>query len=134
MFFENCLHLRDWLLSSSRNFGKRWFVFFIEELKSRNIVQWGITDHPTCIASPNLNAYAERFVRSVRRECLDHFIVLGRRHLKNLLQEYITYYNHRRPHHGLGNQIPSGRPPNPLGPIRSGPVLFGLFRDFYRSA
>ncbi len=95
---------------------------------------YGITDHPTCIASPNLNAYAERFVRSVRRECLDHFIVLCQRQLKNLMGEYIGYYNHRRPHQGLGNQIPSGRPPNSQGAIRSRPVLFGLYRDYFRSA
>jgi transposase InsO family protein len=158
--------------------GQCWYVFFLIELKSRQIVQWGvtanptkifvqqqllsftesrsgpihlihdhgpelmavdyrgyrITGHPTCILSPNLNAYAERFVRFVRRECLDHFIILSQRHLKNLLREYIGYYNHRRPHQGLGNQIPSGRPPDAQGPIRSRPVLVGLFRDYYRSA
>ncbi len=158
-------------------FGKRLFVFFIEELKSRSIVHWGvtdhpttifiqqqilsfqekrsapihlihdrgpelmafrwdyygITDHPTCVASPNLNAYAERFAGTLRRECLDRFLILGQRQLKNLIRAYVEYYNTRRPHQGIGNTIPSGSTPISEGTIRSRSLCFGLVHDFYRN-
>lgn len=57
------------------------------------------------IHSPNLNAYAERWVKSVRRECLDHFIAFGERHLGYLLRHYIDHYHQERPHQGLGNHL-----------------------------
>lgn len=50
------------------------------------------------IESPCANAYAERWVRTVREECLDHLLILGERHLRRVLTEYIEYYNHRRAH------------------------------------
>jgi hypothetical protein len=51
--------------------------------------------------APNANAVAERWVRSVREECLDRLIILNERHLRHVLQEYTTYYNERRPHQSL---------------------------------
>ena len=157
--------------------GQCWYVFFLVQLKTRKIVQWGVTDHPnrtflrqqflnltethlsgghvihdhgpelmgfpfaeygftghpTCIASPNLNAYAERFVRSVRTECLDHFIVFTEKQLGTLMKQYVEHYNNRRPHQGIGNRIPSGCPPALDGVILSRPAVSGLVRDFYRS-
>jgi putative transposase len=62
--------------------------------------------------TPNANAYAERFVRTVRSECLDHILVLNARHLERLLRHYVEHYNHHRPHQGILQQIPvveSGR-------------------------
>jgi len=55
--------------------------------------------------SPNCNAVAERFIRTVREECLDHFIVLGERHLRHLLREFIVHYHGERYHQGLDSQI-----------------------------
>ncbi|MBL4684527.1 MAG: transposase [Nannocystaceae bacterium] len=55
--------------------------------------------------SPNLNAYAERFVLSVKRECLSRVIPLGRRHLSKLVTEYAKHYHHERPHQGVGNRL-----------------------------
>lgn len=52
----------------------------------------------TPIRSPRANAFAERFVNTVRRECLDHLLVVSRRHLQNLLSIYIGHYNRHRPH------------------------------------
>src|SRR5260370_29000461 len=52
--------------------------------------------------APNLNAFAERWVGSVKSECLDHFVVFGEAHLRHLLQEYVHYYNEVRPHQGMG--------------------------------
>ena len=85
--------------------------------------------------SPNLNAYAERWVRSVREECLDRIIVLSERHLRYVLKEYVEYFTKHRPHQGLNQQVPDGREePSATGRIRSRPVLGGLINDYYREA
>ena len=62
--------------------------------------------------SPNLNAFAERWVRSVKEECLDQFILFGERSLRHTLQEYLTYHQHERNHQGLDNIIPFPRRTN----------------------
>lgn len=90
--------------------------------------------------SPNLNAYAERLIQSIEVECLDHFIVLGTRHLDYLLAEYIDYHNRERPHMSLEFATPMGRKP----PVRAGPVeprevrcqerLGGVLKHYYRKA
>jgi transposase InsO family protein len=85
--------------------------------------------------SPNLNAYAERWVRSVREECLDRIIVLSERHLRYVLKEYVEYFTKRGPHQGLKQQVPDGRgEPPATGRIRSRSVLGGLINDYYREA
>ncbi|MFT4550714.1 MAG: putative transposase [Verrucomicrobiales bacterium] len=58
--------------------------------------------------SPNLNAYAERFVRSIKEECLSRVVVLGECHLRLLVREYVEHYHHERNHQRLGNQLLSG--------------------------
>jgi len=63
----------------------------------------------TPIRSPRANAFAERFVRTARRECLDHILVLGERHLVQILREYVKHYNEERPHRGLSLQTPEPR-------------------------
>ena len=55
--------------------------------------------------SPNLNAYAERWIGSVRRECLARVIPLGERHLRQVVQEYVEHYHGERTHQSLGNQL-----------------------------
>ncbi|HRQ73939.1 MAG TPA: integrase core domain-containing protein [Phycisphaerales bacterium] len=74
--------------------------------------------------SPNLNAHVERLIQSIQTECLDHFVVLGTRHLDHLLDEYIDYHNRRRPHSSLGFATPLGERPS----IRAGPIQFGRIR------
>jgi putative transposase len=91
--------------------------------------------------SPNLNAFAERYVQSIKQECLDHFVVFGESHLEHLIREYEHHYNTVRPHQGLGNK-PIGIvpiPPLDSGPPNSGEVecdsrLGGLLRHYYRRA
>ena len=56
--------------------------------------------------SPNLNAYAERFVRSIKHECLRHIVPLGERHLRAVLGDFVEHYHAERNHQGLGNVIP----------------------------
>jgi hypothetical protein len=60
----------------------------------------------TPFRAPNANAVAERWIRSAREECLDHLLILGERHLHRVLREYVTFFNQRRPHQGLGQQCP----------------------------
>lgn len=90
--------------------------------------------------SPNLNAVAERWVQSVRRECLDHFVVCGERHLRYLLDTYVEFYNRRRPHQGMNNEVLNGqRRANWTEPIRASDVrcesaLGGLLRHYYRKS
>ena len=62
--------------------------------------------------SPNLNAYAERFVRSIKEECLDRVVILGEGHLRLLVREYVEHYHTERNHQGLGNQLLSRAPPS----------------------
>ena len=89
----------------------------------------------TPFQSPKANAFAERWIRSVREECLDHVLILGERHLDRVLKEYVTYFNHGRPHQGIGQQIPAGDKRSVgRGPVRCRDVLGGIIHDYYRAA
>jgi putative transposase len=85
--------------------------------------------------APNANAVAERVVRSIRGECLDHLLVVNEAHLRSVLAQYAAYYNHRRPHQGRdqGPPVPftiaPARPADPAQ-IRCRPVLGGLINDY----
>jgi putative transposase len=97
----------------------------------------GIRVLRTPVRAPQANATCERFLRSVRREWLDHILVLGERHLARVLREYVTYFNRARPHQGLGQATPDP-PPEAIrprtGPIRGVPVLGGLHHTYQRAA
>jgi transposase InsO family protein len=87
--------------------------------------------------APRANAFAERWVGTVRREALDHLLILGRRHLDHVLREYVDHYQRARPHQGLGQRIP-GEALNSVMP-RSGRVarrdrLGGLIHEYSRAA
>lgn len=77
----------------------------------------------TLIQAPNMNSIAERFVDSVRREALDHYIILSGKQLNRVIEDYIQYYNSLRPHQGLNQQIPEGYPPEECGEICKIPIL-----------
>jgi transposase InsO family protein len=134
-------------------FFRQFHAFFIIELGSRRVVQFGVTAAPTDawvsqqlreatpfgegpqylirdndskfgrhfaavaaganikilktpIGAPNCNAVCERFLGSVRRECLDHCLFIGTRAIALILKDYVDYFNHQRPHQGLGQRIP----------------------------
>ena len=153
-----------------------YYVFFVIELKSRKIVQFGITEHPnrqfvrnqmiefehtfpgsylihdnsgelkwfpyseynikdvrTVPYSPNMNAYAERFVRSIRQECLYYFILFTYDQLQRIVTEYINYYNNYR-HHQSIKGIPNGQLTKGTGKIKKKSLLFGLHNHYYREA
>ena len=95
----------------------------------------GIEVVHTPYRAPNANAVAERWVRTVREDCLDKVIILNERHLRRVLTEYIDYYNARRPHQGLAQDSPLGLgKASTEGPIRYRNVLGGIIRDYYRAA
>jgi transposase InsO family protein len=82
---------------------------------------------------PQANCYAERWIGSARRECLDHLLFLGERHLLRARTAFTTFYNQRRPHQGLDQQypIPLARRPG-QGPITGRDVLGGIIHDYER--
>lgn len=63
--------------------------------------------------SPNLNAFVERFIQTLRVECLDHFLILGERHLQHLVKQFVAHYHAERPHQSLDNRPLTGTPPLP---------------------
>jgi transposase InsO family protein len=163
-------------------FFRALFVFVIVELKSRRVVHFAVTRHPTDAwvaqqlreatpygksprflirdrdgkfgelfrrvvkgrsivvlltpyRAPQANAICERFWGSLRRECLDFFILLGERHLYRVVKEYVAYFNNARPHQGLGQRIPGEPEPSAReGKLIAFPVLGGLHHDYRRAA
>ena len=97
----------------------------------------GIRMLRTPIRAPQANATCERFLGSVRRECLDHLLVLGERHLRWVLREYVAYFNRERPHQGIGQATPErslGAMGDLAAPVRAVPVLGGLHHAYQRAA
>jgi putative transposase len=86
----------------------------------------------TPFRTPNANAHAERFVRTIRSECLDHVLILNRHHLTHVLRGYVRHYNDHRPHQGLSQQIPSAVDEEARRPV-SMPPLERSCRDLCRS-
>lgn len=110
----------------------------------------GAQVRPTAVRAPNENAYVERFVQTIKQECLDHFLVFGQDHLDYLVREHVRYYQDCRPHQGIGNQLllrSSGRPEEETTPdaksdfallslieVSCETRLGGLLKHFYRQA
>jgi len=91
----------------------------------------------TPVRSPRANSYAERFVGTLRRECLDHVLILGERHLRKLLGEYARHYNSHRPHQGLQQSPPLHQPGHPVditARIERRRVIGGLISECRRAA
>jgi len=87
--------------------------------------------------SPRANSYAERFVGTLRRECLDHLLILGEDHLRKLLAEYVRHYNSRRPHQALRQRPPlyePGRAIDVTAQIQRRRVVGGLISEYHRAA
>jgi hypothetical protein len=83
--------------------------------------------------APNANAIAERWVRSVRQECLDKVLILNEAHLRRVLNEFLHYYNNRRPHQSLDQQSPLKWPePDRNGLIQKRRILGGIINDYFR--
>jgi transposase InsO family protein len=99
---------------------------------TRRLRAMGIRDKPTAPASPWQNGFAERLIGSIRRECLDHVIVLGEVHLRRILRSYADYYNGFRTHRSLNKDTPNSRPVQRSGAIISHAILGGLHHQYFR--
>jgi transposase InsO family protein len=98
----------------------------------RRIRAMGIRDRPVSARSPWQNAYAERLIGSIRRDCLDHVVVLGERHLHHLLHSYQRYHNEVRTHLSLNKDAPVSREVRAVGRVLSVPILGGLHHQYLR--
>ena len=98
----------------------------------RRLLAMGIRDHPTTPHSPWQNGYVERVIGSIRRECLDHVLVLNAPHLRRVLRAYVEYYNNDRTHLSLEKDSPNSRPIECDGALTSRPVLGGLHHRYGR--
>ena len=91
-----------------------------------------IGDRPTAPRSSWQNAYVERVIGSIRRECLDHVIVFGEVHLRQIMRRYADYYNSARTHLSLEKDPPAGRSIQRKGAIKSVKWLGGLHHQYVR--
>jgi putative transposase len=102
----------------------------------------GLEARRSAYGAPNTAAYVERFVQSIKQECLDYFVVFGERHMDHLCREFVEHYHAERPHQGLDNEMPKPcrkkrkRQPEliPLGAIACRKRLGGLLKHYHRKA
>ena len=98
----------------------------------RRLRALGIRDRSTAPRSPWQNAYVERLIGSIRRECLDHMVVFGEAHLHRIMSMYSSYYNEVRTHLSLAKDAPIGRPIEQFGRIVAEPMVGGLHHRYAR--
>ncbi|MGA8290987.1 MAG: integrase core domain-containing protein, partial [Rhodoplanes sp.] len=98
----------------------------------RRVRAMGIRDRPTSPRSPWQNPYAERLIGTLRRDCLDHVVIFGARHLHRVLTAYSCYYNQTRTHLSLYKDAPLGRSIQREGAIVAAPILSGLHHCYSR--
>jgi transposase InsO family protein len=96
----------------------------------RRVRAMGVRDRPTMPRAPWQNGHVERVIGSIRRECLDHLIILNAAHLRRMLKAYVDYYNNDRTHLALEKDAPNFRPMEATGRVISTPVLGGLHRRY----
>jgi transposase InsO family protein len=99
---------------------------------TRRLRAMGIRDRPTAPRSPWQNGLTERLIGSIRRECLDHVVVFGERHLRHVLLSYMQYYNGARTHLSLNKDTPVLRAVQAVGRILQTPILGGLHHQYVR--
>jgi len=100
-----------------------------------DFLAYNLVSIKTGVEAPNMNSIMERFFRTVRREALDNFLLIGRSQIERILEEYVTFYNSQRPHQGLQQQIPNpGEPEKIIGAVCRNVVLGGLHHHYYRQA
>ena len=118
--------------------GKRFLIIDRDSIFSprfKAILQYsGIEILLTSYQAPNMNAHAERFVRSIKSECLDWMIFLGRESLDRAIAEYVAHYHDERSHQGIGNELISRAAAQREGVVDSRERLGGLLKYYHRRA
>jgi putative transposase len=94
---------------------------------------YNITGVNICLSAPNMNAFTERVIGSIRREAFDHFLIISRKQVRNIISEYVGYYNTQRMHQGINN-IPNAKIKTNPGNIKKLKILSGLHHHYYRSS
>ena len=132
---RNLLDVEDGFLR-----GKRYLILDRDPLYTaafrRMLKTAGVSVVRLPARSPNLNAYAERFVLSIKTECLERMVPLGEWHLRWAISEYMRHYHSERNHQGLDNTLIDGISPDTdgVGPVARGERLGGLLSFYYREA
>ena len=136
----------DWMKQIARNLSdpidgflkdKKYLIhdrdpLFTKEFKEI-LKAGGITCKKTSVASPNMSPFVERFVRSIKSECINKMLIFGERHLRYVVSEYISHYHTERPHQGIGNNIITPLPQGD-GEIVCHERLGGLLKSYRRAA
>src|SRR5262249_4353247 len=99
---------------------------------TRRLRAMGIRDKPIAAGSPWQNSFAERLIGTIRRECVDHIVVLGEAHLRRIVREDARYYNTARTHRSLDQDAPVSRPVQEIGRIVSHALVGGLHQQYAR--
>jgi putative transposase len=120
------------------------FVYYDRDSKygrafDSELARHGVKGRRIAPQSPNMQAFIERWVQSIKVECLDHFLVFGEKHLNHLVAEWVRYYLRHRPHQGIGNTLLAEVPAPPEdvpkpSHVRSVKILGGLIKSFERKA
>ena len=137
-----------WVTQSARNFAAaieesgRRFRYLVRDRDTKFMASFdavfssaGVETIRTPVRAPRANAYAERWVRTAREDCLDHLLVFSRRHLESVLAEYVRHYNKARPHRSLDldTPVPWGEP-GCTGAVLRKDVLGGIVHEYERAA
>jgi putative transposase len=145
-----------WVAQQARNFSmdlpegdrQKAFVFHDRDTKFteqfRDILKAeGLRPKKLAVAAPNTNAFVERFIQTIQQECLDHFVVVGQRHLDHIVAEFLRYYHEVRPHQGIGNvtldqaaaqNAPADSVAVSVGEVVRDEWLGGLLKSYRRAA
>jgi putative transposase len=138
-----------WMMQIARNVtdevggffkGKQYLIYDRDPLDTREfltmLAEQGIESVKLPPRSPNLNAYAERFIRTIKESCLDQMILFGEIALRNAVREFVVHYHFERNHQGLGNRliIPPEATFRTVGRVRRKQRLGGLLNSYYRAA
>jgi transposase InsO family protein len=126
------------MLSTASALGKTHLIIdrdtkYTESFKQM-LKNFGVESVLCPVRAPKCNAFAERFVRSIKHECLDRLIPLGERHLELAIREYLEHHNTERNHQGIGNRLINGANRLPYGEIVSNERLGSMLNFYHRKA
>ena len=123
------------MLFSERIVGKAYLIHDNALMFNIDFLGYNLASIKTSVEAPNMTSIIERFFRSVRREALDNFLLIGRAQIETILEEYVVFYNSQRPHQGIQQQIPKpGKLERRCGAVCRSAVLGGLHHHYFRQA